>query len=277
MRNKLICYVEGLFEGIPETPEVVQLREEILQNTLDRFDEECAKGASEAVAYNVAVLGIGDPDELLAAYRKPKKEKKVSRRVMVAIAIALYILCVVPPIIADALGAPDGVGASLMFLFVAVATALLIISGGKRREEEKAAEPAAQPQETVKAAEPCGSETQPRVWRVLRAVFTPIYWVAASLYCVHLGIAGYWHVCWIVFVFAAAIGDVVTGIVWLCRGKRGLKKCISGVLLVTAAIVYLNLSFLTHAWWITWLVFPIYAALMGVVDGAFTLIRGEKL
>lgn len=262
MRNKLICYVEELFEGIPETPEVAQLREEILQNTLDRFDEECAKSASETVAYNVAVLGIGDPDELLAAYRKPKKEKKASRRVMVAIAITLYILCFVPPIITDALGAPDGVGTSLMFLFVAAATALLIISGGgNRRETENSEESAAQPQ----------------VWRVLQAVLTPIYWVAASLLCVHLGFMGYWRICWIVFVFAAAIGDVVTGIVWLCRGKRGLKKCISGVLLVTAAIVYLNLSFLTHAWWITWLVFPIYAALTGVVDGAFTLIRGEKL
>ena len=76
MRNKLICYVNSIFEGIPNTPEVQELREEILQNTLDRYDEECARGVSETVAYNVAVMSIGDTDELLAAYRKPKKEKK---------------------------------------------------------------------------------------------------------------------------------------------------------------------------------------------------------
>ena len=38
MRNKLICYIEGLFEGVPDTPQVRELKEEILQNTLDRYD-----------------------------------------------------------------------------------------------------------------------------------------------------------------------------------------------------------------------------------------------
>ena len=42
MRNKLICYVESIFEGLPDSPQLSQLREEILQNTLDRYDEECA-------------------------------------------------------------------------------------------------------------------------------------------------------------------------------------------------------------------------------------------
>ena len=96
MRNKLICYVESIFEGLPDSPQLSQLREEILQNTLDRYDEECAKGVSETVAYNVAVMSIGDVDELLADYRAPKKEKRGSRRAFVAIAVALYILCVVP-------------------------------------------------------------------------------------------------------------------------------------------------------------------------------------
>ena len=131
MRNKLICYVNSIFEGIPDTPEVQELREEILQNTLDRYDEECARGVSETVAYNVAVMSIGDTDELLAAYRKPKKEKKSSRRVCVAIAIALYILCVVPPAVADEMGWPEALGVSLMFLMIAAATALIILSGAR--------------------------------------------------------------------------------------------------------------------------------------------------
>ena len=120
MRNKLICYIEGLFEGVPDTPQVRELKEEILQNTLDRYDEECSKGAAETVAYNTAVMSIGDVDGLLAEFRSPKKEKKGFRRVCLAIAIALYILCVVPPIIADALGWPDAVGASLLFLLIDV-------------------------------------------------------------------------------------------------------------------------------------------------------------
>ena len=149
MRNKLICYVNSIFEGIPNTPEVQELREEILQNTLDRYDEECARGVSETVAYNVAVMSIGDTDELLAAYHKPKKEKKSSRRVCVAIAIALYILCVVPLAVADEMGWPEALGVSMMFLMIAAATALIILSGGR----EKPAAP--------KASAPQGVPVQP--------------------------------------------------------------------------------------------------------------------
>ena len=38
MRNKLICYIEGLFEGVPDTPQVRELKEE--RNPLDAVNAE---------------------------------------------------------------------------------------------------------------------------------------------------------------------------------------------------------------------------------------------
>ena len=281
MRNKLICYVNSIFEGIPNTPEVQELREEILQNTLDRYDEECARGVSETVAYNVAVMSIGDTDELLAAYRKPKKEKKSARRVCVAIAIALYILCVVPPAVADELGWPDALGVSLMFLMIAAATALIILSGGKEQpatpKVQDAAPQSAPPQSEAQAAPAVPvQEERSTTAKVLRGVFTPLYWIATVGLFLAAGFAGYWYVAWVIFIAAGAIGDVITGVVCMAEGKYGLKKFIEGLMLLAAVAIYLKISAASGAWAITWLVFPIYAALTGVLSGIFTLATGGK-
>lgn len=279
MRNKLICYVNSIFEGIPNTPEVQELREEILQNTLDRYDEECARGVSETVAYNVAVMSIGDTDELLAAYRKPKKEKKSSRRVCVAIAIALYILCVVPPAVADEMGWPEALGVSMMFLMIAAATALIILSGGREKPAAPKAsapqgvpvQPAAQPVQAASAQEERSSAV-----KILRGVLTPLYWLAAVGLFLAAGFAGYWYVAWVIFIAAGAVGDVITGIVYMAKGRYGLKKFIEGLMLLAAVAIYLKISAASGAWMVTWLVFPICAALTGVLSGIFTLATGGK-
>lgn len=279
MRNKLICYVNSIFEGIPNTPEVQELREEILQNTLDRYDEECARGVSETVAYNVAVMSIGDTDELLAAYRKPKKEKKSSRRVCVAIAIALYILCVVPPAVADEMGWPEALGVSMMFLMIAAATALIILSGGREKPAAPKAsapqgvpvQPAAQPVQAASAQEERSSAV-----KILRGVLTPLYWLAAVGLFLAAGFAGYWYVAWVIFIAAGAVGDVITGIVYMAKGRYGLKKFIEGLMLLAAVAIYLKISAASGAWMVTWLVFPICASLTGVLSGIFTLATGGK-
>lgn len=279
MRNKLICYVNSIFEGIPDAPELQELREEILQNTLDRYDEECARGVSETVAYNVAVMSIGDTDELLAAYRKPKKEKKSSRRVCVAIAIALYILCVVPPAVADEMGWPEALGVSLMFLMIAAATALIILSGGREKPAAPKAsapqgvpvQPAAQPVQAASVQEERSSAV-----KILRGVLTPLYWLAAVGLFLAAGFAGYWYVAWVIFIAAGAVGDVITGIVYMAKGRYGLKKFIEGLMLLAAVAIYLKISAASGAWVVTWLVFPICAALTGVLSGIFTLATGGK-
>lgn len=279
MRNKLICYVNSIFEGIPDAPELQELREEILQNTLDRYDEECARGVSETVAYNVAVMSIGDTDELLAAYRKPKKEKKSSRRVCVAIAIALYILCVVPPAVADEMGWPEALGVSLMFLMIAAATALIILSGGREKPAApKASAPQGvpvQPAEQAAPAVPVQEERSSAV-KILRGVLTPLYWLAAVGLFLAAGFAGYWYVAWVIFIAAGAVGDVITGIVYMAKGRYGLKKFIEGLMLLAAVAIYLKISAASGAWVVTWLVFPICAALTGVLSGIFTLATGGK-
>ena len=61
MRERLAAYVDLLFAGNPEAEDVKQ---EILQNTLDKYDDLVAGGRSPEAAYSLAISGIGDLSEL---------------------------------------------------------------------------------------------------------------------------------------------------------------------------------------------------------------------
>lgn len=62
MREQLIQYVDRLFIGAPQAYDIKQ---EILQNTLDRYDDLISQGKSPEAAYSLAVAGIGDIQEIL--------------------------------------------------------------------------------------------------------------------------------------------------------------------------------------------------------------------
>ena len=63
MREQLIQYVNLLFAGAVDCEDVKQ---EILQNTLDRFDDLVSQGKSPEAAYQLAISGIGDINEIFS-------------------------------------------------------------------------------------------------------------------------------------------------------------------------------------------------------------------
>ena len=64
MREQLIQYVDLLFAGAENCEEIKQ---EILQNTLDRYDDLIAEGKVPEAAYRLAITGIGDINEILGS------------------------------------------------------------------------------------------------------------------------------------------------------------------------------------------------------------------
>lgn len=101
MREKLRNYVELLFAGTTGTEEMQQ---EILQNTLDRYDDLIAQGKTPEEAYRQAVAGIGDIETLLGNQQESAPSVEIpqtayvsmGKRICDAVAVALYILSPVP-------------------------------------------------------------------------------------------------------------------------------------------------------------------------------------
>ncbi len=69
MKNRIKYYIDNLFEGAPLCRESVDLKEEILHNTLLRYDDAVSAGKGEDAAYEAAIAGIGDVNPLIDEIR----------------------------------------------------------------------------------------------------------------------------------------------------------------------------------------------------------------
>lgn len=212
MRDQLIRYVDLLFAGAADTDEIKQ---EILQNTLDRYDDLVSQGKAPAAAYSLAISGIGDISEILsnsapagetAPFReeaakvpeKRERETPVWKKILRIIAVFFYIISLVPMLALSAIGM-ETMGLCAMVAIAAVATVLLLIAGDSGKREDKKEVP---------------EEITPR---------------------------------------------------------QELRKAVQKIVSTVGLVAYVVISFGTHAWHITWLVFPIVAAVQGIVTACMDL------
>ena len=214
MREQLIQYVNLLFAGAQEADEI---RAEILQNTLDRYDDLIAQGKSPEAAYRLAISGIGDINEVLGTIPStepsvvsgsnfvPAEEDDPKRKKLRATAIALYILCAVPLFILSDLGV-EALGISLTIMLVAAATYLMMITKGSKTKD------ADDDEEEARDSSP----------------------------------------------------------------KSELKKSINDVIWAVGLGVYLLVSFITGAWYITWIIFPLIGSIQGLIKAIMDLKEENK-
>ena len=264
MREQLIQYVNLLFAGVPDSEDI---RQEILQNTLDRYDDLVANGKTPEAAYRLAISGIGDIGEILGTREPealPGPEAQVQKecgedpvkKLLRAIAVGLYILCPLPLFILSSMGM-DVIGLCGTLCFVAVATVLIIL-GGKKSGEHKAQE-----------------EDVPRTQ--LGKSLTGLIWaVGLVVYLLVSFLTGAWHVSWVIFPILGAISSLVCALLpaenpLADQQKRRLRKSLSGLVWALGLAVYFLLSFATMAWYITWVVFPITGAAQRLVLAVWDL------
>lgn len=207
MREQLIQYVNALFAGERDKEDV---KDEILQNTLDRYDDLVAQGKTQQAAYSLAIAGIGDVSEILGCasaaqeMQVPQPQAKqepqgvpTHKKLLRAVAVALYICCVLPVIVLAQLGL-ETIGICLMFVMIAAATALIIMSSGGSREQKQQDDP------------------QPRK-ELHKAVGTITGLVSLILYLTISFATGAWHITWLIFPVAGAVDGIIKGFMDLKR------------------------------------------------------------
>ena len=200
MREHLEQYVNLLFAG---TRDCEDMRQEILQNTLDRYDDLIAEGKVPEAAYRLAIAGIGDIHEILGTPAQTASEPTPAaspnseadtpaKKWMRAIAVGLYIISLLPLIILCDMGMETlGLGGTIVI--VAVATVLIMLGSKKESPQE---------------------QTPPEV----------------------------------------------------SNPKSELHKSIDTLISVVGFVLYFLISFVTGAWYITWLIFPIMGAVKGLIN-----------
>lgn len=211
MREQLIQYVNLLFAGAQDCADTQQ---EILQNTLDRYDDLIAQGKTPEAAYRLAISGIGDINEILggkpeytAVMQSPTPEETDTgdssfKKIIRAVAIGLYILCPIPLIILSEMGM-DTIGLCGTISLVAIATILILLGRKKTAVIER-------------------KEEDDSVQR---------------------------------------------------SPRQELRKGVNSLIWAIGLAVYFIISFATMAWYVTWVIFPIIAAIQGLVRAILDLVE----
>ena len=195
MREQLIQYVELLFAGARDCEDVKQ---EILQNTLDRYDDLIAEGKVPEAAYRLAITGIGDINEILGSQpspaapqpnqRGPEADSDKYRRLQRGISIACFILCPVPLLLCVAEGQVM-IGITMMLVLIAVGTMLMVVSGKDQAQPPR------------------------RHNSLFVSIAMSLLWpLATVVYFLISFSTGAWHLTWLVFPIAGAISAVIRAI-----------------------------------------------------------------
>ena len=207
MNEKLRHYIDDLFANAPSTVRAVELKEEMYQNLMDKYNDLINEGKSEESAYNIAVASIGDVDSLISTLSSEKRggnEKNRKRSaIFTSIAIALYILSPVPVILLQ-----SEYGVVFLFLFVAAATGLLIYNGVTRERYVKSDDTMV---EDFKEWKQNGKQKN----KAIDAIIGSFWLIAVCVYMVVSFMTGAWHITWIIFLIAAAVSSMIRGIFML--------------------------------------------------------------
>ena len=266
MRDQLIQYVSLLFAGAENCEDTKQ---EILQNTLDRYDDLIAEGKPEEAAYRLAIISIGDINEILGqkdavlpavTVAEAQTETDTAfKKLLRAIAVGLYILCPLPLIVLSELGM-DTFGLCGLLCFVAVATVLMIL-GSKKGDKPSHSDN--------------DDEDKPKS-ELGKSVSSLIWAIGLAVYLILSFLTGAWHITWVIFPILGAINALICALIpaenpTALRRNSSLKKGINSMIWAIGLALYFIISFATMAWHITWLIFPIIGAVQGLVRAILDL------
>lgn len=242
MKAKLKEYIDTIFADAehraPHNKQLSELKEEMLRNLDDKYDDLIASGKSPAAAYNIAIAGVGDISDLLesliladddtpvtpagaksqnARNLTPEEEETVRRwrgrkAVITSVSVALYILSVVPCLLTEHV-----MGPVLMFFMIAVATALLIYMGLSKPKFR--VDPAWDDDEdgTELSDDPKSDSKRPRRSPVYGAISGALWILTVCAYLFVSFATGRWDITWMMFLITVAIDNIIKAIFDLRR------------------------------------------------------------
>ena len=133
MNEKIRKEVNTLFQNAPNTKRANDLKDEIISNAEDKYEDLIKQGKNEEEALQIVMKEIGNVDELIEELNKNNpihtqyvEEARKKTGLIVSICVGLYILSVIACVVLDELGLPDFITASSFLSIAGVSTCVLI-------------------------------------------------------------------------------------------------------------------------------------------------------
>lgn len=211
MKDKLRNFIESLFEDAPKNKQTIELKEEMLQNLIDKYNDLVDSGKSSEAAYNIATASIGDIHELIRQIGKREENNPLFEQnydkgrkrfaLLLSISVMLYILCVVPVILLE-----DSVlGVVIMFVMVAIATGLILYNNMTKPKYLKKDSTVVEEFKEWKANSTEKNTLYQSITKVMWSCITILYFIVSFLTMA-------WHITWIIFLIGSAIQGIIRAI-----------------------------------------------------------------
>lgn len=225
MKEKITQYFNQLFEDAPKTRKALELKREMTQNALDKYEDLLQDGYSEQDAYQNVIQSIGDVTELFEEVEEknllmlPEKDRR-KRAMIKSVAIGLYILAGVVffavEMIAEMPGSGwfnyQGLGIVLAGLICIAPTIMLIYAANMYPEYNRKSEDMDMVEE-YKHMKLRSSRDR----AIMGAISSIIWTLALVLYFIISFTTSAWYITWVIFLIAACVQSVAVLVVNLRR------------------------------------------------------------
>lgn len=208
--NKIKNYVDDLFKDIRKTRKSEELKEELLSDLEEKYQDLIANGKNEKEAYQEVIGGIGDVDELLEELKEPTEDLETRKRTafVVSLSVGLYILALISTIICDELlELPDTISAVSFFGIAGIATCILIYHFMSIPKYQKMDDSFVEIRKEK-------IDARNKNKQLLSALDTIVWLLILIIYFLISFLFDCWYISWILFL----VGPLVTTIVHLLVG-----------------------------------------------------------
>jgi hypothetical protein len=265
MKERIKAHLNSLFEGTLRTRRIDEMYQELLAGCQDKYDDLTAGGMDGEEAYAQVIDGIGDVSELLGYIEKAKvfdpteaAERRQKRAFFTSAGICGYFIAVAVFLLLVFSDQTD-IGLAIMLALAGIATMVLIY--GRMTtvvEYEKVADTMV---EEMKVQMTSGKREQTRENKLASLASSTMWTFVVIIYLALSFITFRWDITWIIFLIAAVLQNFI-----MARFKRvGRNKYLTGAFWSLAVTLYFIISFWTFAWHITWIIFPLAAAVQQAV------------
>lgn len=221
MEDKLRAYMDHLFRDVKPDRRSIELKEEILQNLVDKYHDLLEEGKTPEAAYNIAVASIGDMDELLAGLKRELPDNRLfddekmqrwrrGSALRISVAAALYIMCILPPILLTGTRFSENLAPALMFTMIGIATGLIIYNYMTKphyhRMDDSIVEEFKEWQQQSDSNRRAFKAISCALWSLIVVIYILVsFWTFA------------WHITWVIFLIGVAIEGIMKAIFELKR------------------------------------------------------------
>ena len=281
MQIRFLRLIDELFQGVPQTRETLEMKEEIVQNLMEKYNDLRAEGKTEEEAFLVAAASVGDINELIGGAAGPTVEATqppayssengtenpqnvMSWLQVIAVFLALIILCPFAVRLFQ-----DWRGIFLAVVMPLGAFGLLIYQiVSTIRLRRSAAFDDHEFHEEENAHEWAPAVNNRKLYRSLNGALWPI--AVAAYFLISFG-GGGWHLTWIIFLITPAISVLLKA----SLGLIPFRRAFTAAFWLTVNVLYFVISFATHKWAVTWIIYLIAASLHNVIKASFELKKGR--